>query len=132
MAAYTPRPGIRTWLAASGAVGGGSGNLTAKPGLSVAAVSRDPNKLDIFVAGNDGKTYTAAWDQNVSSVLSVAWLVEHPDRRHPVGRHDFGRLAWSQQAGYLSRKHGWRRIYCRLGTGRGQQPVAWLVAHPAV
>ncbi len=49
------------------------GNLAAKPGSPVAVVSRDPNKLDIFVAGSDGKTYTAAWDQNVSSGQWRGW-----------------------------------------------------------
>lgn len=39
------------------------GALKAKPGTRVAAVSRGPDKLDIFVAGEDGKTYTAAWDK---------------------------------------------------------------------
>lgn len=41
------------------------GTLKAKPGSVVTAVSREPNKLDIFVAGNDGVVYTAAWDANV-------------------------------------------------------------------
>jgi hypothetical protein len=48
-------------------------DLAAKPGSPVAAVSRDPNKLDIFVAGADGKTYTAAWDQNVASGQWRGW-----------------------------------------------------------
>lgn len=38
------------------------GTLTAKPGTRVEAISRGPEKLDIFVSGADGKTYTAAWD----------------------------------------------------------------------
>lgn len=49
------------------------GNLKAKPGSHVAAVARDPNKLDIFVAGVDGKTYTAAWDQHVSQGQWRGW-----------------------------------------------------------
>jgi hypothetical protein len=47
--------------------------LIAKPGSPVAVVSRDPNKLDIFVAGNDGKTYSAAWDANVSNGQWRGW-----------------------------------------------------------
>ncbi|HEX7312955.1 MAG TPA: C1 family peptidase [Pyrinomonadaceae bacterium] len=47
--------------------------LNAKPGSQVACVARDPNKLDIFVAGNDGKVYTAAWDQNVSNGQWRGW-----------------------------------------------------------
>jgi hypothetical protein len=49
------------------------GNLTAKPGAPVAAVSRDSGKLDIFVAGSDGKTYTASWDQNVANGAWQGW-----------------------------------------------------------
>lgn len=49
------------------------GNLVANPGSYVAAVARDPHKLDIFVAGKDGKTYTAAWDQNVASGQWRGW-----------------------------------------------------------
>src|SRR5690606_9946214 len=33
----------------------------AAPGAPVTAVSRSANKLDIFVTGNDGRAYTAAW-----------------------------------------------------------------------
>jgi hypothetical protein len=49
------------------------GTLTAKPGAPVAAVARDANKLDVFVAGTDGKTYTAAWDQNVADGQWRGW-----------------------------------------------------------
>ena len=49
------------------------GNVTAEPGAAVAAVARDPNKLDIFAAGNDGKTYTAAWDQFVAGAQWRGW-----------------------------------------------------------
>ena len=45
----------------------------AKPGAAVAAVARDPNKPDIFAAGNDGKTYTAAWDQFVAGAQWRGW-----------------------------------------------------------
>jgi hypothetical protein len=41
------------------------GSLKAKPGSVVSAVARDANKLDIFVSGNDGIIYTAAWDAAV-------------------------------------------------------------------
>jgi CubicO group peptidase (beta-lactamase class C family) len=51
------------------------GNLTAKPGTSVSAVARDPGKLDIFVAGADGKTYTAAWDAAVAGGWRGWWNV---------------------------------------------------------
>ncbi|MGH8713743.1 MAG: hypothetical protein ACREYB_07035, partial [Casimicrobiaceae bacterium] len=49
------------------------GNLSAKPGATVAAVARSAHQLDIFVAGSDGKTYTAAWDQNVDSGKWRGW-----------------------------------------------------------
>jgi Kazal-type serine protease inhibitor domain len=31
------------------------------PGASVAAVSRNPNQLDLFICGNDGHVYTSWW-----------------------------------------------------------------------
>jgi hypothetical protein len=40
---------------------------------AVGVVARDANKLDIFVAGSDGKTYTAAWDRNVASGQWRGW-----------------------------------------------------------
>jgi hypothetical protein len=49
------------------------GNLTAKPGAPVAAVARDSAKLDIFVAANDGKTYTAGWDPNIANGAWQSW-----------------------------------------------------------
>ena len=49
------------------------GNLTAQPGSPVAAVARDPDKLDIFVAGANGRTYTAAWDQHVANGEWRGW-----------------------------------------------------------
>jgi CubicO group peptidase (beta-lactamase class C family) len=51
------------------------GNLVAKPGTPVAAVARDPNKLDVFVAGSDGKTYTAAWDAAVAGGWRGWWNI---------------------------------------------------------
>lgn len=49
------------------------GDLTVKPGAPVAAVARDANKLDIFVAGNDGGVYTAAWDANANNQQWTGW-----------------------------------------------------------
>jgi hypothetical protein len=48
-------------------------NLAAKPGSPVAAVARESNKLDIFVAGADGKTYSAAWDAAVANGQWRGW-----------------------------------------------------------
>jgi hypothetical protein len=48
-------------------------NLQAVPGSPVAVVSRDPNKLDIFVAGTDGKTYSAAWDAAAANGQWQGW-----------------------------------------------------------
>jgi hypothetical protein len=31
----------------------------------IASVSRDANKLDVFVVGGNGTVYTAAWDKKV-------------------------------------------------------------------
>jgi hypothetical protein len=43
------------------------------PGFPVAAVSRDANKLDIFIVSTDGNVYTAAWDQNVANAQWRGW-----------------------------------------------------------
>ena len=45
----------------------------APKGALVTAIARDPNKLDLFVAGLDGKTYSAAWDRNVSNAQWRGW-----------------------------------------------------------
>jgi len=37
-------------------------NIKTQPGSPVSAVSRSANKLDVFVAGADGKVWTAAWE----------------------------------------------------------------------
>jgi hypothetical protein len=39
----------------------------------VSVVARDANKLDVFMAGQDGKTYTGAWDQDVADGLWRGW-----------------------------------------------------------
>jgi hypothetical protein len=49
------------------------GDMKAPPGSAVSAVSRDANKLDVFVVGNNGRIYTAAWDQNVSQGKWRGW-----------------------------------------------------------
>ena len=38
------------------------GNLQVPPGARISAVSRSTDKLDIFVVGNDGQVWTAAWE----------------------------------------------------------------------
>lgn len=45
-------------------------NGSAQSGAPVTAVSRDPNKLDVFVVGTDSRIYTAAWD---AAVANGAW-----------------------------------------------------------
>lgn len=47
--------------------------IAAKPGSPVAAIARTPNKLDIFVAGKDGKVYTAAWDKQAANGEWQGW-----------------------------------------------------------
>jgi CubicO group peptidase (beta-lactamase class C family) len=44
-------------------------------GSTVSAVTRDPNKLDIFVVANDGGIYTAAWDAAVAGGWRGWWRV---------------------------------------------------------
>jgi hypothetical protein len=48
-------------------------NQIVKPGSTVAAVSRSPLKLDIFVVGADGKIYTAAWDHHAANGEWQGW-----------------------------------------------------------
>jgi len=48
-------------------------NGRAAPGAPVTAVSRGPNKLDIFVVGTDGHVWTAAWD-HASSPNWHGWI----------------------------------------------------------
>jgi hypothetical protein len=47
--------------------------VTASRGSPVSAVSRVPNKLDVFVVGNDGIVYTAASDQSVAQGKWRGW-----------------------------------------------------------
>ena len=49
------------------------GNLASAPGGHVAAVTRDPNKLDVFAVAADGQVATAAWDQNVDGAAWRGW-----------------------------------------------------------
>jgi hypothetical protein len=48
-------------------------NLIVKSGTSVTAVARGPNQLDIFAIGEDGRVWTAAWDQNVANAQWRGW-----------------------------------------------------------
>lgn len=50
-------PAMPTWWQGFWHINGGM----AAPGAPVTAVSRGPNKLDIFVVGTDNHVYTAAW-----------------------------------------------------------------------
>jgi murein DD-endopeptidase MepM/ murein hydrolase activator NlpD len=54
------------------------GTLAAKPGTPVAAVSRQPHNLDLFVVANDNRVYTAAWDHKVADGKWRGWW--------PIGR----------------------------------------------
>ena len=42
-------------------------------GGAVTAVSRDPNKLDVFVVSGDGGVYTAAWEGGVNNNNWAGW-----------------------------------------------------------
>lgn len=46
---------------------------TAAPGSSVSAVSRGPNKLDVFIIGQDRGVWTASWDQGLNSGTWQDW-----------------------------------------------------------
>jgi hypothetical protein len=47
----------------------------ATPGGAVGAVSRAPDKLDVFVVGLDGRVWTAAWDPAVSANWRGWWPI---------------------------------------------------------
>lgn len=42
-------------------------------GSDIAAVTRSPDRLDVFMLGTDGRTYTAAWDQHVDEARWRGW-----------------------------------------------------------
>src|SRR5262249_1556410 len=107
------------------------GNLTARPGTPVSAVARDSGKLDIFVAGADGRTYTAAWGQNLAS---GAWRGrgDIPTRRDQPGVGRRRRLARRWQTRHLHREHGWRDLYRGVGRERRVGRLAGLVANRRV
>jgi hypothetical protein len=45
----------------------------AKARTPITVVSRDPNKLDVFLVASDGKVLTAAWDQHVENGQWRGW-----------------------------------------------------------
>ena len=47
--------------------------MVSTPGAYVAAVARDPDKLDIFVVRTDGAVSTAAWDRTVANGAWRGW-----------------------------------------------------------
>jgi len=106
------------WRILSGVAAGGTG---------VGAVSRDPDKLDVFVVGTNGGIYTAAWDQHVGKAQWRGWWrigtgVARPDSgvavvsRHPskldvfvVGTNGgIYTAAWDQHAGGAQWRGWWR------------------------
>ena len=48
-------------------------DLVAFPASAVAAVARDPDRLDIFAVRNDGQMCTAAWGQHVADGAWKGW-----------------------------------------------------------
>jgi hypothetical protein len=55
----------------------------AAPGAAVTAVSRNTDKLDIFVVGTDGRIYTAAWEPDFTDGWHGWWAIG--DIRAPAG-----------------------------------------------
>jgi hypothetical protein len=55
----------------------------AAPGASVIAVSRNTDKLDVFVVGTDGRVYTAAWEPHFTDWWHGWWPIG--DLRVPQG-----------------------------------------------
>jgi hypothetical protein len=114
---------------------------------SVAAVARDPNKLDVFTIGADGGIYTAAWDQFVSNAEWRGWwritnglvasnapvtaVARDPNKLDVFTIGLDGGLwtaAWDQFAAN-ARWRGWWRI----GEGQGNQgaPLAAVARGPS-
>jgi hypothetical protein len=114
-------------------VAGGS----APAGAPVTVVSRDPNKLDVFVVGNDSRVYTAAWDAAVAngawrgwwpvaggiaqlgSVISCA--SRDPNKLDVMTIGTDGKLytaAWDQYSGNAQWRGWWR-----IGDGSCQQGI---------
>ncbi|HKQ75090.1 MAG TPA: hypothetical protein VJ810_15445 [Blastocatellia bacterium] len=48
-------------------------NFKVRQGSWITAVSRGPDKLDIFAIGEDSRVWTAAWDQNVANGQWRGW-----------------------------------------------------------
>jgi hypothetical protein len=61
------------------------GGMTAPPGAAISAVARDANKLDIFIVGNDGHVYTAAWDHFVDGGKWRGWWNIQEGKNCPPG-----------------------------------------------
>lgn len=62
------------------------GDLKVMPGARIAAVARAATKLDIFVVGNDGQIYSAAWDAGVANQQWRGWW-RILDAQVPPGSH---------------------------------------------
>ena len=57
----------------------------ARPGAPVTAVSRSPDKLDVFVTGTDGGCYTAAWEPGFTDWWHGWWRIH--DAVFPQGAY---------------------------------------------
>lgn len=57
----------------------------ARPGAPVTAVSRNTNKLDVFVVGTDGGCWTAAWEPSFSDGWHGWWRIR--DAKFPQGSY---------------------------------------------
>lgn len=67
------------------------------PGAPVAAVARNPDQLDLFITGNDGKVYTSWWSQDPIPGIPAnaqAILDAHNFYR---SKHCVSNLTWSPQ-----------------------------------
>ena len=72
------------------------------PGGNVTAISRHPNKLDVFIVGSNQGAFTAAWEGGVNNSQWSGWWRIGDGSVHP-GLTDNGRLAASRQAGRVRR-----------------------------
>ena len=98
----------------------------ARPGAPVSAVSRNTNKLDVFVVGTDGHCYTAAWEPAFTDGWHGWWRILDPifpqgayigavsrsrDKLDVFGTDRNGRVltaAW--EPAFVDGWHGWWHI----------------------
>ena len=96
------------------------------PGGWVTAVARAPHKLDVFMVGQDGGVYTAAWGIQ-RRAWRVARLVAHQGPRGHTGIICRGGFAPPRQTGCLRGSHRRCDSQRRVGSERRERRLARMV-----